>query len=109
MLSNKLLKKRINTSGYYQFTTTAALWSHKWRPNLFFFIMDDFCVKYVSKRHTHNLCDILIKHYEITQYWTDSQYSGINLQWKYNKRTFHLSIKNYIKNILLKWRHSIPR
>ena len=87
MLYNKLLKKRPNTSGYYQCTTTAALWCHKWCPILFCFIVENFGVKYVGERHTHNLRDILIKHYEITQDWTGSHYAGINIKWNYNKHT----------------------
>ena len=49
-----------------------------------------------------------LKHYEITQDWTGSRFAGIDLAWDYSKRTCCLSIKNYIKNLLLKWGHTIP-
>ena len=109
MLNNKLLNKHLNAVGYYQCTTTAGLWSHKWCPILLCFIVDNSGVKYVGERHAHHLCDTLIKHYEITQDWTVSHYASINIEWNYNKHTCRLSIMNYINNILIKWGHSIPR
>ena len=67
MLSNKLLKKRLNKAGYYQFPTNPGLWRHKWRPILFCLIVDDFGIEYFGKRHSDHLRDILLEHYELTQ------------------------------------------
>ena len=72
MLSNKLLKARLNKAGYYQCPTTPGLWRHKWRPILFCLIVDNFGIEYVDKRHANHLCDTLLKDYEITQNWTGS-------------------------------------
>ena len=107
MLSNKLLEKRLNKAGYYQCPTTPGLWLHKWRPILFCLIVDDFGIEYVGKRHADHLRDILLKHYELTQDWSGSRLSGIDLTWDYTNRTCCLSINNYIKNLLLKWGHTI--
>ena len=107
MLSNKLLEQRLNKAGYYQYPTTPGLWRHKWRPIFFCLIVDDFGIKYVRKRHVDHLCNILLKQYEITQDWSGSRFAGIFLTWDYTNRTCRLSTKNYIKNLLLKWGHTI--
>ena len=108
MLSNKLLDQHLNKAGYYQCPATPGIWCHKWRPIIFCLIVDDFGIKYVGKRHTDHIRDILLEHYELTQDWSGSQFSGIDLTWDYTNRTFRMSIKNYIKNLLLKWGHAIP-
>ena len=77
-------------------------------PILFCLIVDDFGIRYVNKRHADHLCNILLEHYDITQDWTGSRFSGIDLNWDYTKFTSRLSIKHYIKNLLLKWGHSLP-
>ena len=81
MLSNKILEQRLNKAGYYQFPTTPGLWRHKWRPILFCLIVNDFGIEYVDKRHADHLRDILLKHYEITQDWSGSQFADIDLTW----------------------------
>ena len=108
MLSNKILEARLNKAGYYQCPTTPGLWRHKWCPILFCLIVEDFDIEYVDKRHADHLRDTLLKHYEITQDWTGSRFAGIDIALDYYKRTCRLSIKNYIKNPLLKWGHTIP-
>ena len=108
MLSKKLFEQRLNKAGYYQCPTTPGLWRHKWRPIFFCLIVDDFGIEYVGKRHADHLRDILLKHYEVTQDWSGSRFAGINLTWDYTNRTCRLSIKNCIKNLLLKWDHTIP-
>ena len=69
MLVNKLLKTRINASGYYQASTTPGLWSHKFRPILLVLIVDDFSIEYVGGCHIHHLRDTLKLHYTITKDW----------------------------------------
>ena len=108
MLSNKLLEACLNKAGYYQCPTTPGLWRHKWRPILYYLIVDDFGIEYVDKRHSNHLRNTLLKHYEINQDWTGSRFADINLAWDYSKLTCCLYIKNYIINLLLKWGHTIP-
>ena len=108
MLSNKLLEQRLNKAGYYQCPTTPGLWLHKWRQILFCLIVDGFGIEYVDKRHADHLRDILLEHYEIAQDWYGSRFSGIDLAWDNTNRTICHSIRNYIKNLLLKWGHTIP-
>ena len=108
MLSNKLLEQHLNKADYYQCPTTPGLWRHRWSPILFCLIVDGFGIEYVGKRHANHLCGILLEHYELTQDWSGSRFSGIDLTWDYTNRNCRLSIKNYIKNLLLKWGHTIP-
>ena len=107
MFSNKLLEQCPNKSGYYKFLTTPGRWRHKWRPILFCLIVNDFGIEYVNKRHFNHLRDILLEHYEITQDWSRSRFAGIKLTWDSSNRTCRLSINNYVKNLLLKWGHTI--
>ena len=65
----------------------SGLWRHKWRPILFYLIVDDFGIEYVDKLHSDHLRDTLLDHYEITQDWTGSRLSGIDLAWDYSKLT----------------------
>ena len=81
---------------------------HLWRHILLCLISNDFGIEYVGKRHANHLRSFLLEHYELTQDWSGSRFAGIDLTWDYTKRTFLLSIMNYIKNLLLKWGPTIP-
>ena len=65
MLSNNLLRTRLNKKGYFEATTTPGLWKHQSRLIQFCLIVDDFGIEYVGERHTHHLRDVLKQHYEI--------------------------------------------
>ena len=67
MLSNDLLRTRLNNTGYYETTTTPGLWRHKWRPIMFVLIVDDFGIEYVGNNHLHHLRTVLSNHYTITE------------------------------------------
>ena len=67
MLSNDLLRTRLNNTGYYETTTTPGLWRHKWRPIMFVLIVDDFGIEYVGDHHLHHLRTVLTTHYTITE------------------------------------------
>jgi hypothetical protein len=107
-LANDLLAKRLNAAGYYQALTTPGLWRHKWRPVMFCLIVDDFGIEYVGKEHALHLRNVLQEHYTITEDWAGTKYAGIDLQWDYTRRTCRLSIRDYIKNLLVKYGHPRP-
>eukprot|EP00804_Cyclotella_cryptica_P021019 CCRYP_019784-RB/>CCRYP_019784-RB protein AED:0.37 eAED:0.23 QI:0/-1/0/1/-1/0/1/0/169 len=67
ILANQLLKKRLNTAGYYQLDNTPGLWRHNWRPVMFTLIVDDFGIEYVGKHHAHHLRDVIKQHYGLTK------------------------------------------
>lgn len=108
-LANQLLEKRLSKHGYYQCPTTPGLWQHKWRPIVFCLIVNDFGVEYVGERHAKHLRDVLQKYYTITENLAGDLYAGININWDYRKRTCRLSMRDYVKNLLLKHDHPAPR
>ena len=96
-LSNDLLRTRLNQEGYYETTTTAGLWKHRWRPIMCVLIVDDFGIEYVGDEHVQHLQRVLEAHYTITTDWKGQKFAGIDLEWNYTKnhaeRTCRLSIK----------------
>ena len=85
MLSNDLLRTRLNNTGYYETTTTPGLWRHKWRPIMFGLIVDDFGIKYVGDNQLHHLRTVLTNNYTITEDLDRKFISGIDLKWNYAK------------------------
>ena len=71
--------------------------------------MDDFGIEYVGERHIHHFRDVLKQHYEITEDWTGPKFGGINIKWNYaqihSERTCRICIKDYIKDLLLRFGH----
>ena len=51
----------------------------------------------------------LKQHYEITEDWTGTKFGGINIKWNYAQkhaeRSCRLCIKDYIKDLLLRFGH----
>jgi hypothetical protein len=76
---------------------------------LFIQIVDDFAIKYVSKRHADHLLLALQDTYKVTTDWTGSKFAGIDLDWDYGKCTCRLTMKGYINTLLLKYNHPRPR
>jgi hypothetical protein len=87
LLANQLLQKRLEPYGYYPARHTPGLWLHKTRPISFTLIVDDFAVKYVGQENAHHLRNALLRHYGITTDWKGKVYSGMTLNWDYQKRT----------------------
>ena len=81
------------------------MWRQKWRPVLFFLIVDDFVVEYVGKHHVDHLLNALKENYEVTVNDKGDLYSGINPTWDYVKRTCRLKMDDYITNLRPKFDH----
>jgi hypothetical protein len=47
--------------------------------------------------------------YELTEDWTGDLYCGIKLLWDYNVRTLDISMPGYIKKLLHKYKHKMPK
>ena len=80
---------------------------------MFCLLVDEFGIEYVGERHALHLKSVLEEHYDITVNWKGDLYSGINLDWNYNpvhtKRTFRLTMDEYIVNLRVKFNHADPR
>jgi hypothetical protein len=98
LLANQLLQKRLKPFGYYPARHTPGLWSHNTKPTAFSLVVDDFAVKYLTTADAHHLRNALLRHY-----------SGIKLDWDYNKRTCDISMPGYIFNVLNKFQHDTPK
>ena len=82
-LANDLLRKRLDTKGYYEDATTLGLWLHKWRPVIFCLTADDFGIEYVGKQQAQHLLSTLQEHYMVTIDWEGKKYADIDLEWDY--------------------------
>ena len=74
ILANKQLHKRLEKEVYYKAHTKPGLWRHKWRPNIFYLIVDDFGVEYVGKQHVDHRDSVLKKYHN-----SSKDYDGINM------------------------------
>jgi hypothetical protein len=107
-LANDLLSQRLFGHGYYQCGTTPGLWRHKWRPVMFVLIVDDFGVQFTGRQHAQHLITALQSNYEVSEDWTGSKFSGIDLKWDYIKRTCRLTMDGYITELRLRYGHPNP-
>ena len=96
----------------FEAATTPGLWRHKWRPIQFCLLVDDFGIKYVGEKHALHLKAALLQHYEISEDWEGKKFVGIDLEWNYAANhkdcTCRLSIKNYIRDLLIRVGHPMP-
>jgi hypothetical protein len=90
LLANQLLQKRLKP--FDPARNTPGLWLHNTKPKAFSLVVDDFVVKYVTETDAHHLRNALLQHYEITTDWGGTVYSGITLDWDYNKHTCDISM-----------------
>ena len=108
-LANDLLRKRLDTKGYYEAFTTPGLWLLKWRPIMFCITVYDFGIKYVGKQNAQHLLSKLQEHYTVTTDWDGEKYSGIDLECEYKSRTYQLTMEDYIRKLLLRYGHPLSR
>jgi hypothetical protein len=109
ILTNQLSQKRLKPFGYHLTRHTPGIWLHSTKPTTFSLVIDDFVVKYVTEADAHHLRNALLRHYEITTNWGGTVYSGVKLDWDYNKRTCDISMPGYITNVLNKFQHDTPK
>jgi hypothetical protein len=64
ILAQELLEQRLNKHGYRQSPITPGLWQHDYRPILFTLCVNNFGIKYVSRKHAEHLASILSEHYK---------------------------------------------
>jgi hypothetical protein len=61
--------------------------------------VDDFCVKYIGRKHLQHLYNALRKEtYEIVEDWTGNLYCGITLKWNYEKHHVYLAMPAYVNS-----------
>jgi hypothetical protein len=79
------------------------------RPISFTLVVNDFGVKYVGKEHATHLIDCIKEKYGVTEDWMGDLYCGIKLKWDYVAQTLDISMPGYIKKLLQKYKHRMPK
>ena len=83
ILSNRLLKKRLEKHGYHELPHTTGIFRHETRQVWFTLVVDNFGINYVGEENTKYLLGFLKEFYEIEEDWTGGLYCGITLNWHY--------------------------
>lgn len=109
VLTNKLLKKRLLKSGYYEAQFTPGLYRHVWRPIMFSLVVDDFWVKCEGIQHAKHLKSDLEQHYEVAVDWEGKLFCGITLDWNYKMRHVNISVPGYVGRKLTEYQHPQPK
>jgi hypothetical protein len=55
------------------------------------------------------LIECIKEKYELTEDWMGDLYCGIKLLWDYNVPTLDISMPGYIKKLLHKYKHKMPK
>jgi hypothetical protein len=106
ILANKLLCKRLAPRGYYKCKNTLGLWKHMMRPITFSLVVNDFGAKYENQEDVDHLIAAIKTKYTLTKDWTGDLYSGIKLNWDYDKRTLDILMPGYIIKQLQQYKHA---
>ncbi len=99
IITQQLLKERLQKHGYHQSQTTPGLWKHNMLPISFSLVVDDFGVKYVGEKNAQHLLDT-VQHYYKCSCWKGEQYCGLTLKWDYEGKKVHVSMPGYVTKAL---------
>ena len=90
------LLKHLERYLYHPSIKNPGLWRNNSRPINFTLVVDDFGIKYLGKEHALHLISALEDKYKVATYWEVKLYTGIALNWDYEKGTVKLSIPGYL-------------
>ena len=108
-LAYNQLVRQLDSHGYALCRHTPGLWRHKWRPILFYLVIEKFGVEYFGQAHGKHLVMTLRKYHTHITDWEGTLYCGITLKWGYTCHTVNLRITGYINVTLQKYQHPEPR
>ena len=104
IIVNMEITKHLDKFGYYPFQHTPGLWRHKTRATIFTLVVDDFAIKYATKKDADHLLQSLRAKYTISTDWEASLYIGISLNWDYTAGHVDLSMPKYVAKVLQKFK-----
>ena len=87
---------------------TPGIWHNKTHKITFALCVDDFGVKYFWKDYARHLINAMKDHYKVTIDWEGKIYCGLNIDWNFNKGLVYVSIRNYVRHVLLKFELKPP-
>jgi hypothetical protein len=79
IIAQELLETCLLKAGYTQLKITPRYWKHTWRPINFTLVVENFSIKYRSKKHVDHLTQVLKQHYQIEEDWGGTQYKGLTV------------------------------
>ena len=85
ILAYRHLKNCLEPFGYEPIKGTVGMWHHKSRPTKFCLCVDDFGIKYWSKKDAEHLCEAIGSNFRYTVDYEGKNYCGLNIQWNYKR------------------------
>jgi hypothetical protein len=86
-----------------------GLRKHKWRPNQFCLIVDNFGVEYVGIEHFNHLLVVLQRYHQVQTNMTGNKIAGLNVQWDFPRKRVRIDMKIYVNNLLLNLNWPLPK
>ena len=103
------LMKNLSLHGYKHVPNTIGIQHHRSRQTKLCLCVDDFGVKYYSKEESRHLLDSLRDNYTCKVYSEGKNYCGLKLNWQYSNGYVDISMPNYIRDILLCFKHPMTQ
>jgi hypothetical protein len=75
---------------------------------MFVLVVDDFGIKYIREEDLDHLIESIKKHYDVTVDKEGKEYLKIELDWDYENRKVHLSMKPYLEKALRQFDNLVP-
>ena len=107
LILNMELTKHLENVGCHPVQHTTGLWKHSTQATIFTLIVDDFAIKYASKKYADHLLQALSAKYTISMDWDASLYIGITLDWNYTTKHVDLSMPKYVARALHKFKQAL--
>ena len=106
-IANERHTKHLQKYGHAPCPHTPTLWRHNTLPIVFTLVVNDFGVKYTGKHNVDHLINALCELYTITVDQIGSLYYVLTLAWDYALGHVGISMPNYIKQTLQKFKHPL--
>ena len=94
--------------GYEPMRHIPALWKHASHDIVFTLVVDGFGLRCTNRQDEEHLRNSLQIFHPMTTDCTGSTKSGLTLNWDYIKKTFDISMPNYVPAALQKFQHKAP-
>ena len=108
ILAYNQLAHRLAKHGYHPLQSSNGLWRHETNSIIFALCVDDFGVKYNSKKDLDHLITALTTYYEITIDMDGRNFCGLTLEWDYKNECVDISMPGYVATKLKKFQHPTP-
>ena len=108
-IANDRLKAHLAGFGYHPVRHTPSLWVHDSNSISFTLVVDDFGVKYTNPQDFGHLVRALRSLYTITVDRPGTKYLGLHLDWDYSARRVRITMPDYVRRTLERFRHVLSR